>query len=81
MEARRELLLLARAAYNSQDADVLLELVSDDVEWPNDSTGRLHGKAEVRARWTEQWSRTRPHDEPARKEPNDQSDIKPVDSG
>jgi hypothetical protein len=40
-----------------------LALVSDDVDWPDDA-GRLHGKEDVRACWTEQWARTRTHDEP-----------------
>ena len=62
--AHRELLLRAYAAYNRQDAEGLLALVGDDVDWPDGGAGRLHGKEEVRAYWTEQWSRTRTHDEP-----------------
>ena len=45
---RRDLLLQAYAAYNAQDVEGLLALVSDDVDWP-DGTGRLHGKQEVQA--------------------------------
>jgi ketosteroid isomerase-like protein len=60
---QRDLLLQAYAAYNGQDLEALLALVSDDVDWP-DGGGRLHGKEEVRAYWTEQWARTRTHDEP-----------------
>jgi ketosteroid isomerase-like protein len=45
---QRELLLQAYAAYNSQDLEALVALVSDDVDWPDDG-GRLHGKDEVRA--------------------------------
>ncbi len=60
----RELLLQAYAAYNRQDLEALVALVSDDVNWP-DGGGRLHGKDEVRAYWTEQWTRTRTHDEPS----------------
>lgn len=63
-EDHRELLLHAYAAYNSQNVEALLALVSDDVDWPDDDGGRLHGKAEVRTYWTEQWTRTRTHDEP-----------------
>ncbi len=59
----RELLRQAYAAYNSQDLEALVALVSDDVDWP-DGRVRLHGKDEVRAYWTEQWARTRTHDEP-----------------
>ena len=61
---RRELLLRACAAYNSQDIEALVAPVSDDVNWPDDDAGRLHGKDEVGAYWTELWARTRTHDEP-----------------
>ena len=63
-EAERDLLLRAFAAYNAQDVEGLLALVSDDVDWPDGGDGRLHGRAEVHAYWTEQWTRTRTHDEP-----------------
>jgi ketosteroid isomerase-like protein len=49
----RGLLLQTYAAYNSQDVEALVALVSDDVNWPDDA-GRLHGKDGVRAYWTEQ---------------------------
>ena len=41
-----------------------MALVSDDVNRPDDDAGKLHGKDEVRAYWTEQWARTSTHDEP-----------------
>ncbi len=63
-EVRRDLLRRAYAAYNAQDADGLLALVSDDVDWPDGAGGRLRGRAELHAYWTEQWTRTRTHDEP-----------------
>ena len=59
----KERLLAAYAAYNRQDSDSLLALVSEDVDWP-DGSARLHGKAELRAYWTRQWEVTRTHDEP-----------------
>ena len=62
-EDHRALLLRAYAAFNDQDLEVLLECVTDDVDWP-DGEARLHGKAAVRAYWTEQWTRVRAHDEP-----------------
>jgi hypothetical protein len=58
----RELLLQAYAGYDSQDIEALVALISDDVDWPDDDIGRLHGKDEVRAHWPEQWARTRTHD-------------------
>jgi hypothetical protein len=54
----RDLLLQAYAAYNAQDVKALLARISDDVDWP-DGAGR-----QVRAHWTEQWTRTRTHAEP-----------------
>jgi ketosteroid isomerase-like protein len=59
----KERLLAAYAAYNRQDSEALLALVSEDVHWP-DSSAKLHGKAELRAYWTRQWAMTRTHDEP-----------------
>ena len=59
----RELLLQAYAAYNSQDVEALVALISDDVDWPDDDASRLHGKDEVRAYWTEQLG---PHAHPRR---------------
>jgi pimeloyl-ACP methyl ester carboxylesterase/ketosteroid isomerase-like protein len=61
--AEEELLRRAYAAFNSQDLDALLALVSEDVDWP-DGARRLRGAAAVRAHWTEQWVRTHTHDEP-----------------
>jgi ketosteroid isomerase-like protein len=58
------LLRRAYAAYNRQDLDHLLTFVTDEVDWPDDGGGRLRGKAALRAYWTEQWTRTRTHDEP-----------------
>ena len=62
-----DLLLCAYAAYDAQDVDALMALVSDDVDWPDGpgGAGRLHGKEQVRAYWEEQWTRTRTHDEPS----------------
>ena len=62
--ARRDLLLRAYAAYSRQDIEALLALVCHDVDWPDDYGGHLRGKAAMRAYWTEQWTRTRTHDEP-----------------
>lgn len=58
--------LLRRAfdAYNRRDAGALLTLLHDDVAWSSDG-GTLR-KSELRAFWTEQWTRTRTHDEVTR---------------
>ena len=60
----RELLLRSYAAYNSQDIEALVALVSDDVNWPDADAGRLHDKDEYGPYWTELRARTRTHDEP-----------------
>lgn len=62
-EQDRRLLLQAYEAFNRQDLDALVGLVSNDIDWP-DGPRRLHGKAEVRDYWIQQWSRTRTHDQP-----------------
>ena len=61
----RELLANAYAAYNRRDVDGLLELLTDDVNWPN-GDARLVGKAAVRQYWLDQFTDTRTHDEPVR---------------
>jgi ketosteroid isomerase-like protein len=58
------LLLRAYLAYNAQDAERLLALVSDDVDWPDGEGGRIHGRPALSAYWTEQWKRVRAHDHP-----------------
>ena len=37
--------------------------MGEDVDWPDGAGGRLHGRDALRAYWTEQWTRTRTHDE------------------
>lgn len=59
----KDLILQAYAAFNRQDADALLALLSDDVDWPGDDV-RLHGKDAVRAYWLKKWAKNHPHDEP-----------------
>ncbi len=63
MTGEEELLRRAYAAYDDRDLDGLLDLVTEDVDWP-DGTRRLRGRAAVRDYWTEQWARTRTHDQP-----------------
>ena len=59
----KDLILQAYAAFNRQDANALLALVGDDVDWPEDDV-RLHGKDAVRAYWLKEWAKIHPHDEP-----------------
>ncbi|KAM3096779.1 nuclear transport factor 2 family protein [Phormidesmis sp. 146-35] len=59
----KDLILQGYAAFNRQDANELLTLLSDDVDWPGDDV-RLHGKDAVRAYWLKKWAKNHPHDEP-----------------
>lgn len=52
----KDLILQAYAAFNRQDANALLALVGDDVDWPEDDV-RLHGKDAVRAYWLKEWQK------------------------
>jgi len=61
--SEQDLLSRAFSAYNAQDADGLLALISDDVDWP-DGSARLRGKAALYAYWADQWTRTGTHDQP-----------------
>ncbi len=61
---RQVLLLRAYLAYNAQDLDRLLALVSEDVDWPDGVGGRILGRQALAAYWTEQWERVRAHDHP-----------------
>lgn len=58
--------MAAYDAYNRQDVEGLLALVTEDVDWP-DGAGpdRLHGRGAVRRYWTQQWKTAAlTHDEP-----------------
>jgi len=61
----QDLVVDAYAAFNRRDVKALLDLVSDDVDWP-DGDDRLVGKAAVKQYWLRQWTTTRTHGEPLR---------------
>ncbi|HXT86335.1 MAG TPA: nuclear transport factor 2 family protein [Verrucomicrobiae bacterium] len=65
MQSREELLKNVYAAFNRRDMDAVLALMRPDVDWPNGMEGgRVHGRDEVRAYWTRQWSMIDPRVEP-----------------
>jgi uncharacterized membrane protein YphA (DoxX/SURF4 family) len=69
VQATRQLLDAAYAAFNRRDIDGVLALMRPDVNWPNGMEGgRVHGRDEVRAYWKRQWAMLNPHVEPARME-------------
>ena len=54
--SHEQLLTEAYAAFNRRDIDAVLNLMSDDVDWPNAMEGTMvHGKDAVRAYWKHQW--------------------------
>lgn len=53
------------AAFNGRDADGVLAMMADDVDWPNAwKGGRLVGREAVRDYWTAQWAEIDPRVEP-----------------
>jgi nuclear transport factor 2 (NTF2) superfamily protein len=60
-----QLLRAAYTAFNARDIDAALALMTADVAWPKAFKGGfVRGPEEVRAYWTEQWSKIDPHVEP-----------------
>jgi hypothetical protein len=76
MPSRHELLANVYAAFNRRDIDAVLALMRADVDWPNGMEGgRVHGREEVRAYWTRQWSIIDPHVEPVSMEDDRHGNI------
>jgi ketosteroid isomerase-like protein len=52
-------------AFNRRDADGVLSMMSEAVDWPNAwKGGRLVGREAVRDYWLAQWAEIDPHVEP-----------------
>ena len=65
MADTKALIEQAYSAFNKRHIDGVLALMTQDVSWPKASEGgRAHGKEEIRAYWTRQWSEFDPHVEP-----------------
>ena len=63
----RELLTFVYDAFNRRDMEPILAVMHPEVDWPNGMEGGwVHGREEVRAYWTRQWSMLDPHVEPVR---------------
>jgi ketosteroid isomerase-like protein len=57
-------------AFNRRDADAVLAVMTDDVQWPNAwKGGRLTGRDAVREYWRAQWAEIDPRVEPLSVEP------------
>src|SRR5690242_13642573 len=53
------------AAFNRRDADGVLAMMTNDVDWPNAwKGGRVVGREAVRDYWSAQWAEIDPHVEP-----------------
>ncbi len=51
--------------FNSRDIDAVLAALSEDVDWANGMDGgHVHGRAAVRAYWTQQWAAIDPRVDP-----------------
>jgi DNA-binding transcriptional ArsR family regulator len=65
MAADEEILTTVYRDFNARDIDSILKFMAADVDWPNGMTGgRVHGQAEVRDYWTNQWLEVDPRVEP-----------------
>jgi hypothetical protein len=65
MHTDLELLRAAYSNFNTRALDKVLELMHEDVDWPNGMEGgRVYGHQGVRAYWTRQWSLIDPNVEP-----------------
>lgn len=65
MARDEEMLTTVYRDFNARDIDSILKFMAADVDWPNGMTGgRVHGHAEVREYWTNQWLEVDPKVEP-----------------
>jgi DNA-binding transcriptional ArsR family regulator len=65
MAGDEEMLTTVYRDFNARDIDSILKFMAADVDWPNGMTGgRVHGHAEVREYWTNQWTVVDPKVEP-----------------
>lgn len=63
-------------AFNRRDADGVLAMMSEDVDWPNAwKGGRLVGREAVRDYWIAQWTEIEPHVEPLSVTERDDGDL------
>jgi len=61
MDAREQQVRGFYEAFNARDADTLMAVMVEDVDWPNGwEGGRVHGRAAVRDYWRRQWAEIHP---------------------
>ena len=67
-----EILRGAYRDFNARNIDAVVSRMHPEVEWANGMEGgHVHGKDEVRAYWTRQFTTLNPHVEPIRIEPDE----------
>lgn len=67
----RELLRAAYRDFNARNIEAVISRMHPEVEWANGMEGgHVHGRDEVRAYWTRQFTTLNPHVEPISIEPN-----------
>ncbi|MEO8483235.1 MAG: nuclear transport factor 2 family protein [Acidobacteriota bacterium] len=72
----RQLLAYAYAAFNARDIPAALSAMHPDVEWSNGMEGgKVHGRDEVGAYWTRQWTSVDPHVDPLRIDDDDDGHL------
>ena len=70
MTDEREILRSAYRDFNVRNIDAVISRMHPEVEWANGMEGgHVHGKDEVRAYWTRQFTTLNPHVEPVQIEP------------
>lgn len=58
----RQLLYKAYEFFNSRDIDGALQLMNENVEWPNGMEGGyVYGRQGIKEYWTRQWTLINPH--------------------
>jgi hypothetical protein len=68
----RDILRAAYADFNARNIDAVISRMHPEVEWANGMEGgHVHGKDEVHAYWTRQFTTLDPHVEPVRIEPDE----------
>ena len=73
MTSEGEILRSAYRDFNARNIDAVISRMHPQVEWANGMEGgHVHGKDEVRAYWTRQFTTLNPHVEPVQIEPNEQ---------
>jgi hypothetical protein len=76
MTTEFEILQTAYRDFNARNIDAVISRMHPEVEWANGMEGgHVHGKGEVRAYWTRQFTTLDPHVEPVRIDPDEHGNL------